>query len=68
MKDWRDNVIEFLNRNDDSFFSAEWLASNFNITIDVMNDFLDELESLDIVYHRDIYINLEKKWLYKYVD
>ena len=68
MKDWHDNVIEFLNRNDDSFFSAEWLASNFNITIDIMNDFLDELESLDIVYHRRIYINLENKWLYKCVD
>ena len=68
MKDWRNNVINFLNKNDDDFFSAEWLANRFNTTIDVMRDFLDELESLDIVYHQDININLEKCWFYKYID
>lgn len=68
MKDWRDNVIEFLRKNDDDFFSAEWLANHFNTTIDVMSDFLDELESVDIIYHQGISINLEKQWLYKYID
>lgn len=68
MKDWRDNVIQFLNKHGDDFFSAEWLANYFNTTISVMSDFLDELESLDIVYHRDININLEKYWLYRYVE
>lgn len=67
MKDWRDNVIDFLNKNDDDFFSAEWLANRFDTTVDVMRDFLDELESLDIVYHQDININLEKYWFYKYI-
>lgn len=68
MKDWRDSVIEFLRKNDDDFFSAEWLANHFNTTIDVMSDFLDELESVDIIYHQGININLEKQWLYKYID
>lgn len=68
MKDWRDNVIQFLSKHDNDFFSAEWLANYFNTTIDVMSDFLDELESVDIVYHRDININLETQWLYKCID
>lgn len=68
MKDWRDNVIQFLNKHDDNFFLAEWLANYFNTTISVMSDFLDELEALDIVYHRDININLEKYWLYRRIE
>ena len=68
MMDWRDNVIQFLSKYNDDFFSAEWLANHFNTTVDVMKNFLDTLESLDMVYHRDININLEKQWFYRCID
>lgn len=66
MKDWRDNVIEFLRKNDDDFFSAEWLANHFNTTIDVMKDLMEQLGGLDIIHHISLYINLNCYRLYKY--
>lgn len=44
MKDWRDNVIEFLRKNDDNYFTIEWLSNYFNTTVDVMTDFIEQLE------------------------
>ena len=56
MKDWRDNVIEFLRKNDDDYFTAEWLS----------NHFMEQLEELDIIHHINLYINLNCCQLYKY--
>lgn len=66
MKDWRDNVIEFLRKNDDDYFTAEWLSNHFNTTVDVMADFMEQLEELDIIHHINLYINLNCCQLYKY--
>jgi hypothetical protein len=66
MKDWRDDVIEFLRKNDENYFTVEWLSNHFNTTVDVMADFVEQLEELDIIYHIGLYVNLEHYWLYKY--
>lgn len=66
MKDWRDNVIEFLRKNDDNYFTIEWLSNYFNTTVDVMIDFIEQLEELDIIHHISLYINLNRYCLYKY--
>lgn len=66
MKDWRDNVIEFLRKNDDDYFTIEWLSNYFNTTVDVMTDFIEQLEELDIIHHNSLYINLNRYCLYRY--
>jgi hypothetical protein len=66
MKDWRDDVIEFLRKNDDDYFTVEWLSNHFNTTVDVMADFMEQLGGLDIIHHISLYINLERYCLYKY--
>ena len=65
MKDWRYNVIDLLKRNDDCYFSVEWLANNFDTTIEVMSDFIEHLEELEMIHYINIYINLEKFHLYQ---
>lgn len=65
MKDWRDNVIDLLAKNDDCYFSVEWLANNFDTTIEVMSDFIEHLEELEMIHYINIYINLEKVHLYQ---
>jgi hypothetical protein len=66
MKDWRDDVIEFLRKNDDDYFTVEWLSNHFNTTVDVMADFMEQLGGLDIIHHIGLYVNLDHYWLYKY--
>lgn len=66
MKDWRDDVIEFLRKNDDDYFTVEWLSNHFNTTVDVMADFMEQLEGLDIIHYISLYINLNRYLLYKY--
>ena len=65
MKDWRDNVINLLAKNDDCYFSVEWLAEKFNTTIETMGDFIEQLEGLEMIHYINIYINLEKFHLYQ---
>lgn len=66
MKDWRDNVIDFLRKNDDSYFTVEWLSNHFNTTVDTMADFMEQLGGLDIIHHISLYINSNRYLLYKY--
>ena len=68
MKDWKDNVIDFLKKNDDNYFTIEWLSYYFNKNVEEIEEFFDLAESLEIITHRDIYINKEKFWIYKYND
>lgn len=65
MKDWRDNVINLLAKNDDCYFSVEWLANNLNTTVSTMYDFIEHLEELEMIHHISIYIDLEKISLYQ---
>jgi hypothetical protein len=65
MEDWRYNVIDLLKRNDDCYFSVEWLANNFDTTIEVMSDFIEHLEELEMIHYINIYINLKKVHLYQ---
>lgn len=66
MKDWRDSVIEFLRKNDDDYFTVEWLSNHFNTTVDVMGDLMEQLAGLDIIHYISLYIDLNRYRLYKY--
>ena len=66
MKDWRDNVIDYLKKNDDDYYTIEWLSNFFGTTIEAMEEFFDLVESVEIITRRDININEEKLWIYRY--
>lgn len=66
MKDWHDDVIEFLRKNDDDYFTVEWLSNHFNTTVDTMADLIEQLAELEIIHYISLYINLNRYRLYKY--
>lgn len=67
MKDWRDNVLDFLRKYEDEYFTIEWLSNHFNTTVDTMADLIEQCEELGMVRDIDLYINLERLRLYKFI-
>lgn len=65
MKDWKDDIIDFMNKNDDTYFTAEWLSNHFNKTKIEIEDLIDTLESLEMIYRERLYINLENCVVYR---
>lgn len=65
MKDWKDDIIDFMNKNDDNYFTVEWLSNHFNKSKIEIEDLIDTLESLGMIYRQRLYINLENCVIYR---
>ena len=65
MKDWKDDIIDFMNKNDDNYFTVEWLSNYFNKSKNEIEDLIDTLESLEMIYRQRLYINLKNCVVYR---